>query len=349
MGIFRRSKIEASSSLTSGDVGAATLLTAAATTVAGRDRAMRIPTISRARDLLCSLAASLPLQHFSYSWATGAYVETELAPEPWMLRPDTKTTLAHTLGWTVDDLLFHGRAAWRITSRRMLDGRPASFEWLPASDLNVVAQYYAGGVPLGDYSVTFAGTPVPLSDLVMFWSPIAPLLDTAARGILVAERLDQSALRFASTPTAFGYLQQTGGEPMTSDELSDLAQGWIASRDTQSVGALNEWVEWKESQMSPDKLQLVESRQHQALELSRLANVPPYLLGAPTGSGMTYQNAQQSRQDLILFGALPYLEVIQQTLSGDAVTPRGHLVRFDTNAWTDHLPGTTPTPPAGTP
>ena len=38
-------------------------------------------------------------------------------------------------------------------------------------------------------------------------------------------------------------------------------------------------------------MQLVEGRTYQALELARLANVPPYLVGAPAGTGMTYQNA----------------------------------------------------------
>ena len=130
--------------------------------------------------------------------------------------------------------------------------------------------YYAGGVPVGAYSVTFAGTVLPPDDVVMFWSPIAPLLDTAARAILIGERLDQSSLRFASTPTAFGYLKQTSGEPLDGDELAELAAGWAEARDTNSVAALNEFVDWKESTMSPDKLQLVESRQHQALELSQI-------------------------------------------------------------------------------
>jgi phage portal protein BeeE len=80
-------------------------------------------------------------------------------------------------------------------------------------------------------------------------------------------------------------------------------------------------------------MQLVEGRTYQALELARLANIPPYLVGAPAGTGMTYQNAEQARSDLIDYGALPYIGCIEQTLSGPNVTPAGTSIRLETNAW----------------
>jgi pyrimidine operon attenuation protein/uracil phosphoribosyltransferase len=43
---------------------------------------------------------------------------------------------------------------------------------------------------------------------------------------------------------------------------------------------------------------------------------------------MTYANAQQARQDLILFGARPILHAIEERLSMDDVLPRGRHVRF---------------------
>jgi hypothetical protein len=89
-------------------------------------------------------------------------------------------------------------------------------------------------------------------------------------------------------------------------------------------------------------MQLVEGRTYQALEMARLSNIPPYLVGAPAGTGMTYLNGQQARQDLVDFGAAPYVACIEQTLSGPNVTPRGTLVRLDLNVWLRN-PFTTPT------
>jgi hypothetical protein len=47
---------------------------------------------------------------------------------------------------------------------------------------------------------------------------------------------------------------------------------------------------------------------------------------------MTYQNAQQARQDLYLFGAKPFIDCIEQTLSM-AMLPRGRYVEFDLDSY----------------
>ncbi|MFZ9084931.1 MAG: hypothetical protein ACO22B_11500, partial [Ilumatobacteraceae bacterium] len=39
--------------------------------------------------------------------------------------------------------------------------------------------------------------------------------------------------------------------------------------------------------------------------------------------------ALQARQDLYLFGAKPYIDCIEETLSGDNVIPRGRHIEFD--------------------
>jgi hypothetical protein len=90
---------------------------------------------------------------------------------------------------------------------------------------------------------------------------------------------------------------------------------------------LNELVAFESFDVDPSKLQLVEGREYQTKELSRLMDIPAYLL-AIDQSGMTYANAQQARQDLILFGARPLLHAIQERLSMDDVLPRGRHVEF---------------------
>jgi hypothetical protein len=79
-------------------------------------------------------------------------------------------------------------------------------------------------------------------------------------------------------------------------------------------------------------LQLVEGREYSAKDISRLMDIPAYLL-AVDQSGMTYANAQQSRQDLIEFGARPLLHAIAERLSMDDVLPRGRHVEFDTETY----------------
>lgn len=299
---------------------------------------MRIPTISRARDILCSLVGSLPIRNYGTQWDGENVVELPLPPEQWMTRPDPRTTRAHFLAWTTDSLIFTGRAYWYVTSRRREDGRPASFQLLDPAQVTLDATSFADLVPVGPYRITYAGRQLPTDDVIVLYSPVPPLLDTGARAILIAERLDSASLRFANAPTAFGWLAQTTGEPLSSEELADLAAGWADARDTNAVAALGMGVEWQESKMDPSRLQLVEARQYQSLELARLANVPPYLVGAPAGTGMTYQNAETARHDAVTFGALPYIETIEGTLSSDAITPRGHVVKLDRSAWLGAIP-----------
>lgn len=331
MGLFRPRTPDIKAGMTptpsTAQLSSAGALTVLNNTAADRARAMRIPTISRARDLLAGAVASSRIEHYLVYWTGEDLEEVEVPPELWMGRPDPRTTLTHTLAWTFDSLFFHGYAAWYVTSRKASDGRPAAFTLLDPSLLSIQADLWSFNVPVGEYSVTYNGQPLPRRDVIMFWSPIQGLLATGVRAILIAERLDQMALRFATAPQGYGYLKQTSGEPLTADELAELASGWADARELNAVAALNEFVDFRESSMDPSRLQGVESRQHQATELARVANVSAYLVNAPTGSGMTYQNAQQAQEQLWL-DAGPYIRCIEETLSNEEITPRGHIVKL---------------------
>ena len=92
----------------------------------------------------------------------------------------------------------------------------------------------------------------------------------------------------------------------------------------------------------------MEGREYQTKELSRLMDIPAYLL-AIDQSGMTYANAQQARQDLILFGARPLLHAIEERLSMDDVLPRGRHVEFAVDDYLGEFMPTETTPAAPTP
>lgn len=295
------------------------------TDVWSRATAMGVPSISRARDLVCSAVGALPLTQWTITWDPTAATQVELATPPatWMARPDPNRTRQFMLAWTTDDLLFYGRAYWHIVER-YADTFPAAFEWMPFEDVHIDAQG----------TVRWGMVKIPAFDVVEFLSPIEGLLYTGSRAIATAVNLDNAAERFSHTEIPAGWLEQTeGSEPMTGDELADIADAFQAARGARTTAALNPFLRYRESAMDPSRLQLVEARQHQAVELARVANIPAYFLNAPAGTGMTYLNAQQAKSDLLDFGAMPYLQCVEQTLSGPNVTPRGRFVRLDTNAW----------------
>lgn len=244
-----------------------------------------------------------------------------------MNRPDPSNTRNFLIAWTFDDLYFHGRAFWGVTAR-YANGFPSAFTWLPASMVQTGDQ--AGPVWYGPSNeITFNGMALPARDVVQFISPIQGVLSMGVRAITVAQRLDQAAERFARNEIPSGWLQAaSNGEPMTAEELGDLAAAWSEARQANAVAALNGAVTWNESSMDPSRMQLVEAREYQAKELARIGNVPPYLVGIAVG-GMTYQNTESARRDLWSFGARPYIDCIEQTLSGDNVIPRGRWVRLN--------------------
>lgn len=304
---------------------------------------LTIPTVSRARDLIASMVGTLELKHYSRQWNGTSYDEVYLPTDPWMERPDPKNTRNFIMANTFSDLFFHGRAFWYVTTRYST-GLPASFEWLPAANINTLDQIGPQFFGPSD-QVQFNGVDLPSENLVQFISPIMGLIYQGARAVNIALHLDAAADRYATLETVPGYLQQKGGETMDGDALSDLAAAWATARKANAIGALNDYVEFKEFQNTPAEV-LDSQRQYQALELARIANCPPYLVGVPTG-GMTYQNAQQARQDLYLFGAKPFLDCIEQTLSMPNVLPRNRFVEFDIESYL--MENSLATPDAQTP
>lgn len=296
------------------------------TDIWSRDAAMSVPAISRARDLICAAVSALPFRLLTYRWdqPAGLTVEEAAPPAGWMDRPDPNRTRQHILSWTTDDLFFVGRAYWQITSRYRATNYPATFMRLEAADVTVDT----------DGMVRHRGRILSPADVVEFLSPLDGVLFDGWRAIQTAINLDGAAERFSTSEIPAGWLEQTdNSEPMTAEELGEIADLFAAARATRSIAALNPYIRWRESTMDPARLQLVEARQHQALELARVANIPPYFIGAPAGTGMTYLNAAQAKQDLIDYGAAPFITTIEQTLTGPNVTPHGQAVRLDLNAW----------------
>jgi phage portal protein BeeE len=245
-----------------------------------------------------------------------------------MERPDPKVTRSFFYVQIFSDLFFYGVAYAYITSRYS-DGRPASFTWLPAANMSStqqtgIPQYYGQSDEL-----EFNGQPLDIANVLQFVSPLEGVLKTGARAINTSLYLDAAADRYAQLETVPGYLQQISGEDMSGEDLGDLAAAWAAARKANAIGALSSQVQFKEYAQNPQEV-IADQRKYQALEMARLCNVPAYLVSAPTeGASMTYQNAEQARQDLYLFGARIYLDVIEQTLSGEQIMPRNRFVEFD--------------------
>jgi len=298
------------------------------TTSSAEVRALSIPTVSRSRDLLAGIIGSVGLKHYSKQWNGEDYDEVYLPLEPWMEQPDPKVSRSFFFVNLMTDMMLHGVAYAYITTRYST-GLPASFTWLPASNISSTEQT---GLPQfygPSKELEFNGQPLDVSNVIQFLSPTDGILKIGQRAINTTLFLDQAADRMASLETNPGWLQQIDGEDMSGDDLGSLASAWAAARKQNAIGALSRQVEFREFKNPPQEL-IADQRKYQSLEMARLCSVPAYLVSAPTeGASMTYQNAQQARQDLYLFGARLYMDAIEQTLSSAQVLPRNRFVEFD--------------------
>ena len=291
-----------------------------------RNRAMSVPTISRARDLMASVIGCMNLKMYTEMWNGSEMEKMPLAPRTWLRRIDPSVPNNFIMSWTFDDLFFFGRAFWYITSRTA-DGYPASYTRLPAAMVQTLDQ--AGPVwfaPSKD--IVFNGGGLDPNDVVQFLSPIQGIIYMSEQAVATALKLESARYRNSSSAIPAGILRQTGGEPLSAQELADLAAAFNAARETNQTAALNEFVTYTETLTSPDKMLLIDSAEFQAMEMARLCNIPPYLAGISVGS-YSYQSSAESRMDLWTFGFRAYADCIAGTLSQNNILPNGTYVEFD--------------------
>jgi len=297
-----------------------------------RAEAMTLSVVSRSRDLLASVIGCMPLKMYGemFDDVSGEMTEIPLAPRSWLRQPDPSVTFNFLMAFTLDDLLFYGRAFWYCTERSA-DGFPMKFTRLPAGSVTTLDQ--AGPVWFGpSKEIIFAGNTLDARDVIQFLSPIQGIVYSSAQTIATAMKVEMSRYTYARSSLPSGILKQTGGEPLSAQELSEIGAAFQQARLTNQTAVLNEFLTYEPSNATPDKMMMIESSQSSNLALANLCGVPPYLVGIATGS-YAYTSSEQSRADLYIFGVKPYADCIASTLSMNNVLPRGTYVKFDASSY----------------
>ncbi|MGL4679000.1 MAG: hypothetical protein ACRCWC_06415, partial [Plesiomonas shigelloides] len=157
-----------------------------------RGAAMQLATVSRARDLLASVISCMPLKMYGEMWndADGEMEKLPLAPRSWLRQPDPSVTYNFLMAWTLDDLLFYGRAYWYI-QERTADGFPSKFKRLPVGSITLGDT--VSTVPFGpSQDIYFAGNPMNSNDIVQFLSPIQGIVYSSQQTIATALKIEDS-------------------------------------------------------------------------------------------------------------------------------------------------------------
>lgn len=163
--------------------------------------------------------------------------------------------------------------------------------------------------------------------------------------------LQAAAGNYARVPHPAAILKNHGAD-LSDDEITELLDSWEMARASRSIGYINDELDYEQQAgWSAQELQLVEGREHSALEVARLVGLPAFAVDAKSGDSMTYGNTVDRRRD-IAQALHPWMAVIKGTLSLNdrtaagtqrtrgMVLPRGVRAEFDLDAYVRDDPQT---------
>jgi HK97 family phage portal protein len=287
-----------------------------------RALAMSVPSVARARNIICGTIGSLPLTTFNR--ITGDYVD----PHRVINQPDPRVAGFVIYCWLAEDIWLYGAGYGQVLEMYSATDGGRVRAWTRVSPDRVTVDTDFLNTTINGYKVDGKSVPMQgVGSIIRFDGPDEGLLHRAGKTVAAAVYLENAAVNYAKEPAPTMVLKSNGTN-LTAERISSLLTAWKSARQSRSTAFLNADVDLKEFGFDPKSLQLAEGRQYVALELSRACGIPAYFLSAETTS-MTYTNAVNERRSLVDFSLRPILKAIEERLSLPDFVPNPVMVRFD--------------------
>ena len=282
-----------------------------------RHDAMSVPSVARARNLVCGTVASIPLEYYKKS--TGEVI----APPRWINQLSKSQPSFVTITWLVDSLMFYGVAYMLVTERYAEDGRPSAFEWIANTRVTFTTDIY--GLYVTQYYVD--ANPVDMNDIVTIQGFDEGVLERGGRTIQAAIDVERAAATNSANPQPTGFLKNSGAD-LPPNEVQGLIAAWKRARQNNSTAYLTSTLDYNPVSFTPKDMMYNEAIQNLSTQIARTMNVPAYYLSADQNTTMTYANVQDERKQFYALSIEPYIQAIQSRLSMDDISTSGHEVRF---------------------
>jgi len=281
-----------------------------------------IPSASRAKNIIASSIASIPLVLRDRD--TGVRLDSPRV----INTPDPRLPGQATYGWTASDILLYGFAYWQIKELYQDTFRVRSVERIAPDRVGIETN--ANATEVTGYTVDSIRVPDSgIGSLVVFYNPgDVGVLNRAGRTIRTGAELERAAMNYAREPIPSMVLK-SNGSALPADRIAKLLEQWGVARRNRTTAYLNADINLEKVGFSPDELGLNTAREHISTEISRACGIPAYFTDAPSGSSMTYSNAVTARQTLLDFSLIPICDAISQRLSMPDFTPSSQVVRHD--------------------
>jgi HK97 family phage portal protein len=295
-----------------------------------RQEAMEVPSVARARSIICGTAASLPLRAFNK--INGAQIDGRTI----LTQPDPALPTAVMMSWTFDDLVFHDVAYWQVLELSPEDNRPTRARRIDPMRISYNTEGYNNVIINGFF---LDGQQLPMAgvgSLIVFYGlGTGGILTRAGRTIKTALDLEKAVSRMAEEPNPAMYIKNSGVD-LPASQVSALLSNWKAARAQRATAYLSGNLEVETFGFDASQMELSANRMNTATEIARLMNIPAWYLNAESTSS-TYSNTLQERRSLIDLSLMPFLIAVEQRLSMDDITPMTQRVRFEVE---EYLRGT---------
>ncbi|MGV8973389.1 MAG: phage portal protein [Rhodoglobus sp.] len=292
-----------------------------------RMEALTVPALLKARNLICATVAKLPLRAQDKNG-----VLADAKQPAWLYRTDGAISPFLRMFYTIDDLLFYGRALWSVT--RGSDGFILTAEWVPIARWKVTPE---GSILVDD-------KPVNSDDVIYFPAASGGLLDTSAVSIRAAAAIGQAVANRASTPVPIMEIHATGiGDPITKKEAKAVVTDYNAARrDPEGATVFTPAsVELVSHGDKADAGFMVEAQNSVRLNVANITGLPASVLDGSTATASLTYSTQEGRNVEFLDSLALWMETIAGRLSANDVVPNGQSVAFDIGDATAPVPSPT--------
>jgi hypothetical protein len=278
-----------------------------------RSVAISIPAVSKARNLLISVIAPLPLVVLD---ETGPVAEQ---PD-WLYASGggVTTNPFEKMSWTIDDLIFTGYSLWTCVRE---DGAIVSTDYVPLSEWRIEGK-----------SILVNDKPISEDECLFFNSPFEGLLTVGARKLREARDIETQIAAKVAQPIPLTVIRSTDtGNPLTQEEIDGLLEDWTKAR-RKPEGALGFLPAGLEIQTygESDPAVFLEARNAIRTDIaSFLALSASMLDGTSSIDSLTYVTKSGEASRFLNFDLNFWTAPIEARLSQNDVTAPGQRIRFD--------------------
>ncbi len=147
-------------------------------------------------------------------------------------------------------------------------------------------------------------------------SPITQARESLGIGMALEE---YAATFFKNSAFPGGVI--TTPQTLSEDAAGRLKRSWNAFhqglKKSSSVAVLEAGAQFNALSIPPEDAQFIEQRRLSATQIARIFRVPPWMIGADSGSTMTYSNVEQQMLQFAVYSVRPWLVTIEQAFAAD--------------------------------